>query len=160
MTNIYRSLYQEDRKYFTSCPFCDWPAQKPDLIIERTDHYFLTVNEYPYTEHHLLIAPFAHLTDFVNEPVSTEKEYLTKKAARILKVLGLENYLVLDRDGPNSGRSLVHLHRHLIPVQKPEDVIYDHKEIRSDWTAAEAAEIAKKALQKSSHPVPSAKMAS
>src|SRR5690606_12480134 len=124
---------------FKTCPFCDWPKVKKDLIIAETANYYLTVNEFPYTEHHLLIAPFNHVTSLTNEPISTEKEELSNLGGKIMTALGITNYVVLDRSGRKSGRSLAHIHRHIIPVDGPHDMFYRFADIRSDWNKKAAA---------------------
>ncbi len=143
--NIFRQLYRKQK--FTSCPFCDWPHKKAKLILAKTDNYYLTLNEFPYVEHHLLIAPLKHITTLTGEEPSREKEELTKRAGELYKKLGISNYVVLDRHGSKSGRSLAHIHRHLVPVVGPHDMFYRFADVRSDWDKFTAAREYQKLLE-------------
>lgn len=145
MANIFRSIYK--KKKFTQCPFCQWPKTKKSLILASTKNYYLTLNEFPYIEHHLLIAPYQHITSLSKESASLEKEQLTKIGDKLLTALGVKNYTVLDRSGNKSGRSLAHIHRHLIPVDGPHDMFYRFADVSQSWDKHQMAKKYKKILK-------------
>lgn len=128
--NKYRQEYK--KKKFKECPFCVWLKKYKNDVIEETENYYLTINHYPYIHHHLLIAPKKHVTRLIDEKFVDEKEYLTQQAGKIFLKLGVKNYVVLDRSGHKSGRSLKHVHRHVIPVNGPHDMYYRYDEIDGD----------------------------
>ena len=130
MTNMYREVYE--KRNFEQCPFCIWTVAHKDDIIYETENYYLTINHFPYTRHHLLIAPKKHITSLIDEESNTEKEYLTKQAGKIFLNMGLENYVVLDRSGEKSGMSIKHIHRHIIPMNDPNDLLYNMSQITEE----------------------------
>lgn len=128
--NKYREQYR--KKKFKKCPFCVWTSKYKKHIVSETEHYYLTINHYPYIKHHMLIAPKQHIESLIKEQFNLEKENLTKLAGKIFLKLGIKNYVVLDRAGNKSGRSLKHIHRHVIPVDGPNDMYYRMADIRED----------------------------
>lgn len=132
--NKYRQEYK--KKKFKECPFCVWLVKHRKHVIEETENYYLTINHYPYIHHHLLIAPKKHITKLISEKNVEEKEYLTQQAGKIFLKLGIKNYVVLDRSGAKSGRSLKHVHRHIIPVKGPHDMYYRYAEIEGELDLA------------------------
>lgn len=144
MANSLRKQYAKQK--FKTCPFCDWPHKKPELILAENENYYLTINEYPYIEHHLLIAPKAHIENLGQEQAGNEKDQLTKIAGKVLENLGINDYVILDRNGSKSGRSLAHIHRHLIPVEGPHDMFYRFADIGGDWDKIKAAKKYKKLI--------------
>ncbi|MDO8668997.1 MAG: HIT family protein [Candidatus Buchananbacteria bacterium] len=147
--NKLRKQYAKQK--FRTCPFCDWQAQKPELILAETKNYYLTLNEYPYIEHHLLIAPKAHIEDLSREKPGKEKDQLTKIASQLMKKLGIKDYVVLDRNGLRSGMSLAHIHRHLIPVEGPHDMFYRFADISKMWDKVKAVKKYKELIKSTPH---------
>lgn len=131
MANTLRRIYSQ--KKFKNCVFCSWPQKKKDFVIAATEDYYLTINEYPYIEHHLLVVPFRHVVDSVDEPLSLNKEYLTKVAISILNNLGIADYIILERQGKRAGQSVSHIHRHIIPMDSQHDIFYKLADIPDDW---------------------------
>ena len=109
-----------------NCLFCR--VQDPeykDEIVYQSEHFFVTRDSYPVTKYHTLIilkrcAPsFFHLTD---EEV---KDFLhtLKEQERVIKELDhtVSAFNIGINDGPDAGRSVNHLHIHLIP-RRPGDI--------------------------------------
>ena len=59
----WRLQYIERAESEAGCIFVDLPAQQNDrenLILHRGEHAFVMLNRYPYTNGHLMVAPFRH----------------------------------------------------------------------------------------------------
>lgn len=104
------------------CIFCDKPANPDDaanFILARGRLNYALLNLYPYTNGHILIAPYAHLADLDELPAdaATELMAMTQQAIRALKA-------VYRPEGINCGMNLgtcagagvaAHLHMHVLP---------------------------------------------
>ena len=106
--------YRDFLKQITDCPFCNLPA---DEIIEKNDNAFLTFSLAPYHKHHILVIPYRHIEKFqeLNDSENNDINKLLHRGAQMLEALGYTDYSVLVRNGDASGRTIKHLHYHLIP---------------------------------------------
>lgn len=104
------------------CIFCDMLEKDDDeamLILKRGDKSFVVMNKYPYTNGHLMVAPYRH----TNQLVSLEPEEYSEMFALVqdcVKVLKAE----MNPHGFNIGLNLGlvagagvedHLHFHVVP---------------------------------------------
>lgn len=111
--------YDHIANTITKCPFCDLKAKY--FVIEGT-HSVLTVNLFPYEDGHLMVIPKRHIEKI--EHISIEETIETQElVAKGIKLLKTEfNYTsinVLYREGgQNAGQSLLHIHTHILPVDK------------------------------------------
>jgi len=106
----------------TACIFCAAAAQDNDeqtLVVHRAQHCFVILNRYPYTNGHLMIAPYAHVSRLneASEQAVHELTDLARDAERVLE----ETY---NPDGLNLGMNLgraagagiaEHIHMHMLP---------------------------------------------
>jgi len=112
-----------DKPRSPDCVFCEIqkdPARdEENYILHRGEYNFIVLNIYPYTSGHLMIIPFAHLSDLSTVPKETSDE-LMDLTKRCQKALG-EAY---DPGGFNLGMNLGkaagagvagHLHMHILP---------------------------------------------
>ena len=104
------------------CIFCDMLQFGNDpkmLILERNVHTFVVMNKYPYTNGHLMIAPYEHTNDItaLTPPVRDEMFASVQKCVRVLKAQ-------MNPHGFNIGLNLGlvagagvedHLHFHVVP---------------------------------------------
>jgi len=113
---------KEWRKKKPNCIFCEKSKQKNDrknLLLYRGKKSFILLNLYPYTNGHLMVAPYRHKPDF---------NRLTKEElADLLQTVRLSVNLLkktLNPDGFNIGINLgkvagagieEHLHIHIVP---------------------------------------------
>ncbi len=106
----------------TGCIFLDLPAQNDDrrnLILHRGDTAFVMLNAFPYTNGHLMVAPFRHTNDItaltdaelleINQLVAASVRWIT----RAYKPDGFNI-------GVNVGRAAgagipTHIHWHIVP---------------------------------------------
>src|SRR5271168_1531925 len=107
-------LYKDFLKTNTRCPFC---GPLINRVIKKGDVAFLTYSLAPYHKHHLLVVPNHHVDSFQDlnnkEIISINK--LLHNGVTLLKSLGYENYTILVRNGNNLGKSIEHLHYHIVP---------------------------------------------
>lgn len=105
-----------------ACIFCAKHSSGNDdesLIAYRGRHNFVLLNLYPYTNGHLMIAPYAHIGALEELPADAASEMmaLTQRAVRVLKTAykpdGLNAGLNL---GESAGAGVAgHLHMHVLP---------------------------------------------
>jgi len=104
------------------CIFCDKAREKSDsenLILFRGEHCLVMMNRYPYTNGHLMVAPYRH----VDTPTKLSSEALTE----MMTVLNVCLEVLQDQmqpDGFNLGMNLGasagagirdHIHMHIVP---------------------------------------------
>jgi len=97
------------------CVFCDL---KDKYIIAEQDDVVLTVALFPYINGHLLIIPRRHCQSL--KELNLKEWRAVRRLARLgLKLLkerlGIENVWFLEREGEAAGKTVSHLHFHLMP---------------------------------------------
>jgi diadenosine tetraphosphate (Ap4A) HIT family hydrolase len=105
-----------------TCPFC---ASDDRRLVENETAY-VTYALAPYHKHHLLIIPKEHKKSFFDLGKDEWGDILdlAQTSSRILRYLGYENFSLMVREGKGSGKSVEHLHYHLIPDARLGDL--DH----------------------------------
>ncbi|MEA2020355.1 MAG: HIT family protein [Patescibacteria group bacterium] len=100
------------------CPFCNL---KSKYIIAKEQGWALTVNLFPYIEGHLLIIPQNHIESHL-QMKSGDWESISKLLvladSLLEQALGINGYNLVLREGEHGGKSLGHLHFHLIPFEE------------------------------------------
>ncbi len=103
------------------CVFCV-KVELPDEvehILYRGEHGYVILNRYPYSNGHLMIVPYQHLSHLedLGEPVLLELMQLTQSSLRILReVYGPEGFNVGVNQGIAAGAGVAeHLHLHVVP---------------------------------------------
>jgi len=104
------------------CIFCvrDLAAEDKDrLILHRGEHAYVIMNKYPYSNGHLMVAPFRHTADLadLDDAEALEMHRLTIHARDVLKRWGNPDGFNI---GMNWGRVAGagvedHLHLHIVP---------------------------------------------
>jgi ATP adenylyltransferase len=104
------------------CIFCTKPAEDDDeanLIVHRGELCFVILNLYPYTNGHLMIAPFEHhasITDLGAETIA-EMMWLAQRAMTVLEErYSPHGYNVGFNQGRVAGAGVEHhIHMHVVP---------------------------------------------
>lgn len=106
-------LYKDFRTSITKCPFCS----KKNRIIVDYESAFITYALAPYHPHHLLVIPKRHVESFLllNAEEAEEIGGLLRFGMKLLHTHGYHNASILVRDGKEAGKSIPHLHYHIIP---------------------------------------------
>lgn len=118
----WRLRYVKDANKSDDCIFCTRPAQGDDretLIVNRGEHCFVILNLFPYTNGHLMVAPFAHVGRFQELPTEATSE-MTALAQRAMSVLEdvyePEGFNVGINQGRVAGAGVEgHIHLHVVP---------------------------------------------
>lgn len=102
--------------------FLDLPAQGDDranLILYRGTHAFIIMNAFPYTNGHLMVAPYRQVADIdrLNDDELLEINQLLAKAVRwIRKVYNPNGFNLGVNMGQAAGAGIpVHIHWHIVP---------------------------------------------
>lgn len=116
--------YKEFRQSLHSCPFCSLSHNE---IISENMSAFLTYALAPYIRHHLLVVPKRHIEKIGEATPEEEKDIsdLQMEALNLLHKLGHENVTFLARDGENSGKSIHHIHYHVVPDIQLGDITHE-----------------------------------
>jgi ATP adenylyltransferase len=104
------------------CVFCAKPVAGDDeasLIVHRGERCFVILNLYPYTNGHLMVAPFEHLGRLQDLPAETVTEMmaLAQRAMDGLeRVYEPQGYNVGFNQGRVAGAGVEHhIHLHVVP---------------------------------------------
>jgi ATP adenylyltransferase len=106
----------------SECIFCTKPEAGDDeanLIVHRGELCFVILNAFPYTNGHLMVAPFEHIARIqdLELPALTEMMDLARQAmARLDDVYTPEGYNVGFNQGRVAGAGFEqHIHVHVVP---------------------------------------------
>ena len=104
------------------CIFCAKPAQDDDaanLIVHRGEHSFVILNLYPYTNGHLMVAPYEHIGRLqeLSPETTAEMMALAQRAmGRLEEVYDPHGYNVGFNQGRVAGAGVEHhIHLHVVP---------------------------------------------
>jgi ATP adenylyltransferase len=104
------------------CIFCAKPGAEDDeanLIVHRGERCFVILNLYPYTNGHLMVAPFEHIGRIQDLPAETVAEMmaLAQRAMDGLeRVYDPQGYNVGFNQGRVAGAGVEHhIHLHVVP---------------------------------------------
>ena len=108
-------LYEKYLKEKHKCPFCNLTKEE---VLKQNKYVILTLAKAPYTKDHLLVVPKKHYLKF-NSMTKAEKDCVDNLVSYALKKLHkkYKNVTVLYREGDlkEVGKSISHLHYHIIP---------------------------------------------
>jgi len=106
-----------------ACVFCELPergADRENLIVARSDHAFVMLNNYPYNPGHVMVIPIQHTGDYrgLDDDVLLDHARLKQRTFDALET-------AFDPEGFNAGLNLGgdaaggsiddHLHTHVVP---------------------------------------------
>ena len=119
----WRLAYVKDAsKDDQTCIFCAKPAADDDeanLIVHRGKRCFVILNTFPYTNGHLVVAPFEHLgrlQDLDSDTVAELMALASRAMAIIEETYGPEGYNVGFNQGRVAGAGVEHhIHMHVVP---------------------------------------------
>jgi len=120
----WRLVYVKDasKDLEEDCIFCAKPAAGDDeanLIVHRGDRCFVILNLFPYTNGHLMVAPFDHLgriQDLPAETVTETMELAQLAMTRLEQVYSPHGFNVGFNQGRVAGAGFEHhIHLHVVP---------------------------------------------
>jgi ATP adenylyltransferase len=106
------------------CIFCVRPGQAEEhdaenLIVHRGERCFVILNKFPYTNGHLMVAPYAHLATLPELDAETVAELmaLAQRGMTVLEeVYNPHGYNVGFNQGRVAGAGVEHhIHMHVVP---------------------------------------------
>jgi ATP adenylyltransferase len=104
------------------CIFCAKGAEDADeanLIVHRGEHCFVILNLYPYTNGHLMVAPYAHIGKLQEIPVEATAEMMAlaqRAMSRLEEIYQPYGYNVGLNQGRSAGAGVEHhIHMHVVP---------------------------------------------
>ena len=104
------------------CIFCAKPAEEDDatnLIVHRGRHAFVILNKFPYTNGHLMVAPYEHLSRLQDVGAETLAEVMAlaqRGMDRLEDVYDPHGYNVGFNQGRVAGAGFeYHIHMHVVP---------------------------------------------
>jgi ATP adenylyltransferase len=104
------------------CIFCAKPAEEDDatnLIVHRGERCFVILNLFPYTNGHLMVAPYEHIGRIQDLPAETVTEMMAlaqRAMSRLEDVYDPHGYNVGFNQGRVAGAGVEHhIHLHVVP---------------------------------------------
>ncbi|GAC1410121.1 MAG: HIT domain-containing protein [Chloroflexota bacterium] len=104
------------------CIFCSKPREQDDAgnyLLHRGTYCFVMLNAYPYNNGHLMVIPYAHVSDVaaLPPPVAAELMTLTQGSIGILRQgLRAAGFNVGVNMGSAAGAGIAdHVHLHIVP---------------------------------------------
>lgn len=104
------------------CVFCAKPAEGDDeaaLIVHRGETSFVILNKFPYTNGHLMVAPFEHvgrIQDIAAETIAEMMGFAQQAMNRLEDVYGPQGFNVGFNQGKAAGAGVEHhIHMHVVP---------------------------------------------
>jgi ATP adenylyltransferase len=118
----WRLPYVKDAGKDTDCIFCTKPAKGNDeetFIVHRSERCYVILNTFPYTNGHLMVAPFRHvgrLQDLDGETLAEIMRLAARATAILDDAYGPEGYNVGFNQGRIAGAGFdSHIHLHVVP---------------------------------------------
>ena len=126
------------------CPLCDEKIIKQQTVFE-TEYYVVLVDYMPRMKGHLLVVPKRHVFK-AHELTGQEWQDLSVVIPKVVAVfkdfLGTDQYMILEKNGPQAYQEIPHVHFHLLPFhsEKWMDVFnIKPKKLTTDELQAEVA---------------------
>lgn len=102
--------------------FLDLPAENNDtqnLIVHRGEHAFVMLNAFPYTNGHMMVAPYRQIADIVDlndEELLEINQLVAKAVGWIRTVYRPDGFNIGVNMGSAAGAGIpVHIHWHIVP---------------------------------------------
>lgn len=118
----WRMRYLENTEKPDGCIFCDFPERNDDekhFILHRGNHAFVILNAYPYTNGHLMVAPFRHISKLseLNDAELLEINQLVVQCSQwIDAVYHANGFNIGVNVGAAAGAGIPgHVHWHIVP---------------------------------------------
>ena len=107
----------------SACVFCrlaeDAAKDESNFVVHRAKHNFVVLNLYPYTSGHMMVVPYAHVSQLavVDEETSAEMMHVTRLAEKALNGLYQPPGINLGMNlGAAAGAGIAeHIHMHILP---------------------------------------------
>lgn len=101
-----------------SCIFCRVDDESVNTVIDQTDNFYVRHDNFPATDGHVEIVPKRHVDSFFDlTPGEVSEAYdLMRRVHKQLEAeFGPKGYTIAVNDGRAAGRTIDHLHIHIVP---------------------------------------------
>jgi len=103
------------------CIFCKLLINSPHKIIKQNNTFFAIYDEFPVSDGHVLLIPKRHVESFFDITKDEQDDFfeLIKNVKEIVdRKFNPDGYNIGINEGRAAGRTIDHLHIHLIPRYK------------------------------------------
>jgi ATP adenylyltransferase len=104
------------------CIFCvgsECVDDQKRLVVVRGEHSFVIMNRYPYSNGHLMVSPYRHLSDMADlgtDEVQEMHQLMVRSQAVLRHVCAAQGFNVGWNLGPVAGAGIAdHIHMHIVP---------------------------------------------
>jgi len=104
------------------CIFClpqHCDEDEDRLILQRSQHAFIIMNKYPYSNGHLMVAPYRHTIDLGSlsaEEILDMHQLLVRCQAILQRTMNPQGFNIGVNLGRAAGAGVIdHLHMHIVP---------------------------------------------
>jgi diadenosine tetraphosphate (Ap4A) HIT family hydrolase len=130
------------------CFFCDTQAKEDSQIFLSTENFFARFDDFPINPGHCEIIPKEHIVSFFDlndEQMIELKSVITQAKAVIDEKFNPPAYNIGINEGVEAGRTVPHLHIHLIPryegdVSNPKGGVRNIIPAKADYVAQAKAD--------------------
>ncbi len=105
-----------------SCIFClgeETAADQTSLVVARGTHCYVIMNRYPYSNGHLMISPYRHLSDsaeLVVDEVVEIHQLMVRSQSVLREEFAAQGFNVGWNIGQAAGAGIAdHIHMHIVP---------------------------------------------
>ena len=109
-----------------NCIFCKLAnGEIPTATLYEDDDFRVILDASPASKGHALILPKEHFRNLyeLDDEIASKVLVLAKKMIKKLtEVLGCDGYNIVQNNGETAGQTVFHLHMHLIPRYKDDQV--------------------------------------
>lgn len=112
-----RTATQEDVRE-AGCLFCRFDDASVNSIVDQTENFYARLDNFPVTDGHVEIVPKRHAVSFFDltrSEVAEAYDLMSRIQARWAERYEPHGYTIGVNDGEAAGRTVPHLHIHLIP---------------------------------------------
>jgi diadenosine tetraphosphate (Ap4A) HIT family hydrolase len=102
----------------TECIFCRMDDPTVNTVIGESANFYVRYDNFPATEGHVEVVPKRHVVSFFDlEPDEVAEAYvlMSKVRSTLVTSQNPDGYTIGINDGRAAGRTIDHLHIHLVP---------------------------------------------
>jgi len=118
----WRYQYVTEAEHPSGCVFCaaaNGSDDKESLIVYRASHNFVILNRFPYTNGHVMVVPYQHVSrlEDLDEPALVEMIQLARECEKQLRSIYRPDGLNIGMNlGQSAGAGIAdHIHMHILP---------------------------------------------
>ncbi|MCE7008588.1 HIT domain-containing protein [Kibdelosporangium philippinense] len=106
------------RRYRPDCIFCRMDDPSVNRILEQSDNFYVRYDNFPATDGHVEIVPKRHVVSFFElapGEVAEAYQLMSDVRSTLTAIHDPQGFTIGINDGRAAGRTIDHLHIHLVP---------------------------------------------